>query len=154
MEANIVSVSIEDCDHLIIDNIDSDQTVAQFDNWHVWDSDDLTLRNSTFEGGEDGIDFNTDITNALIEKNTFKNITTGSGAATDLGVTDDRDGNTRPLPAGSDPDMGAYEHAPPPDAAGPTSVPMLPMWALIGLTGLIIGLVGLARRAPSTQSES
>lgn len=77
--SDIVSISIENCDHLIIDNIDSDQTTAQFDNWHVFDSDDLTLRNSTFEGGEDGIDFNTDITTALIENNTFKNITTGSG---------------------------------------------------------------------------
>jgi len=77
--ANIVSVSIEDCDHLIVDDIDSDQTTAQFDNWHVWDSDDLTLKNSTFEGGEDGIDFNTGFTTALIEGNTFTNITTGSG---------------------------------------------------------------------------
>ena len=77
--ADIVSISVENCDHLIIDNIDSDQTIAQFDNWHVWDSDDLTLRNSTFEGGEDGIDFNTALTTALIEHNTFMDITTGSG---------------------------------------------------------------------------
>ena len=77
--ADIVSISIDSCDHLIIDNIDSDQTTAQFDNWHVFDSDDLTLRNSTFEGGEDGIDFNTDVTGVLIENNTFKDITTGSG---------------------------------------------------------------------------
>lgn len=65
--ASIVSISIENSDHLIIDNIDSDQTTAQFDNWHVWDSDDLPVRNSTFEGGEDGIDFNTDLTTALID---------------------------------------------------------------------------------------
>jgi len=77
--ASIVSVSIENCDHLIIDDIDSDQTTAQFDNWHVWDSDDLTLRNSTFEGGEDGIDFNTGFVTAVIEGNTFTNITSGNG---------------------------------------------------------------------------
>ena len=77
--ADIVSISIDSCDHLVIDNIDSDQTTAQFDNWHVWDSDDLTVRNSTFEGGEDGIDFNTGMNTALIENNTFQNITTGNG---------------------------------------------------------------------------
>jgi parallel beta-helix repeat protein len=79
VEADIVSISVEDSDHLIIDNIDSDQTIAQFDNWHVCGSDDLTVRNSTFEGGEDGIDFNTDLTTALIENNSFININTGSG---------------------------------------------------------------------------
>jgi len=78
-EGNIVSISIDNCDHLVIDNIDSDQTVAQFDNWHVFDSDDLTVRNSTFEGGEDGIDFNTSLTTALIESNAFLDINTGSG---------------------------------------------------------------------------
>ena len=61
--ANIVSISVEYCDHLIIDNIDSDQTTAQFDGWHVWDSNDLTIKNSTFEQGEDGVDFNTDSIN-------------------------------------------------------------------------------------------
>ena len=76
---SIVSISIQNCDGLIIDNIDSDQTTAQFDGWHVNDSDNLTLRNSTFEGGEDGIDFNTSLNVALIENNVFTNITTGSG---------------------------------------------------------------------------
>lgn len=85
---DIISISIENCDHLIIDNIDSDQTIAQFDNWHVWDSDDLTLRNSLFEGGEDGIDFNTGFTTALIEGNTFADITTGDGDEV-LDFTDD-----------------------------------------------------------------
>ncbi|MFQ5604352.1 MAG: right-handed parallel beta-helix repeat-containing protein [bacterium] len=79
VEANIVSISVDNCDHLIVDNIDSDQTVAQFDNWHVFDSDDLTLKNSTFEGGEDGIDFNTDMTTAMIENNHFKDVNTGNG---------------------------------------------------------------------------
>jgi len=77
--ANIVSISIENCDGLIIDNIDSDQTIAQFDNWHVFDSDNLAVRNCRFEGGEDGIDFNTDLTTALIENNEFVDINTGSG---------------------------------------------------------------------------
>jgi len=74
VEANIVSISVEESDHLVIDNIDSDQSVAQFDNWHVCNSNDLTVRNATFDGGEDGIDFNTDLTIALIEDNTFTNI--------------------------------------------------------------------------------
>ena len=34
------------------------------------------------------------------------------GVATDLGITEDRDGNLRPKPAGTNPDMGAYEYAP------------------------------------------
>jgi len=79
VEANIVSINIVNCDHLIIDNIDSDQTIAQFDNWHVCDSDDLTVRNSLFEGGEDGIDFNTGLMTALIENNHFLDINTGNG---------------------------------------------------------------------------
>ncbi|MCA9733386.1 right-handed parallel beta-helix repeat-containing protein, partial [candidate division KSB1 bacterium] len=77
--ANIVSVSLDNSDHIIIDNIDSDQTVAQFDNYHVNNSDDITVKNCTFEGGEDGIDFNSDLTSALIENNTFLNIVNGSG---------------------------------------------------------------------------
>ncbi|NUN04875.1 MAG: aminopeptidase N [Bdellovibrio sp.] len=76
---DIVSISIDNCNHLIIENIDSDQTIAQFDNWHVRNSSDLTVRNCTFEGGEDGIDFETSHSTALIEGNAFKNITTGSG---------------------------------------------------------------------------
>jgi hypothetical protein len=79
VEADIVSISIQNSDRLIIDNIDSDQTTAQWDNWHVCDSEDLTVRNSTFEGGEDGIDFETSHTTALIENNTFKDINTGNG---------------------------------------------------------------------------
>ena len=79
VEAYIVSISIENSDHLIVDNIDSDQTTAQFDNWHVFDSDDLTVRNSRFEGGEDGIDFNTDLATLLIENNEFIDINTGNG---------------------------------------------------------------------------
>jgi len=78
-EASIVSISIKNSDHLTIDNIDSDQTIAQWDNWHVCDSEDLTVRNSTFEGGEDGIDFETSHTTALIEGNVFKDIVAGNG---------------------------------------------------------------------------
>lgn len=87
--SNIVSVVVENSDHLIVDNLDSDQTVAQFDNWHVCNSNDLTVKNSHFEGGEDGIDFNTDLTTALIENNTFLDINTGSGDE----VLDFTDGN-------------------------------------------------------------
>ncbi|MCG3118128.1 MAG: hypothetical protein ALAOOOJD_00267 [bacterium] len=75
----VVSISIDNCNHIIIDNIDSDQSIALFDNWHVRNSTDLTVRNCTFDGGDDGIDFETSHTTALIENNTFKNITTGSG---------------------------------------------------------------------------
>jgi parallel beta-helix repeat protein len=76
---NNVSISVQGGSHLIVDNIDSDQTVAQFDGWHVFSHDNLTVKNSTFEGGEDGIDFNEAIDGVLIENNVFKNITTGSG---------------------------------------------------------------------------
>jgi len=77
--ADIVSITIENSDHLIVDNLDSDQTIAQFDNWHVCNSNDLTLRNAEFRGGEDGIDFNTSLDTALIENNDFIDIKTGSG---------------------------------------------------------------------------
>lgn len=73
VEVNVVSIAVESSDHLIVDNIDSDQTVALFDNWHFC-SDDVTVRNSAFEGGEDGIDFSGDLTAALIENNTFTGI--------------------------------------------------------------------------------
>ena len=79
VEADIVSITVLNSNGLTVDNIDSDQTVAQFDNWHVCDSNNLTVRNSRFEGGEDGIDFNTDLTTALIENNQFVNINTGNG---------------------------------------------------------------------------
>ena len=77
-EVNVVSIAVQGSDHLIIDNIDSDQTIAQFDNWHFC-SDDLIVRNSRFEGGEDGIDFSGSLTAALIENNEFIDINTGSG---------------------------------------------------------------------------
>ncbi len=77
--AGVMSLVVESSDHLVVDNLDSDQTVALTDNWNVCDSDDLTLRNSTFEGGNDGIDFHTALTAALIENNTFTNIVNGSG---------------------------------------------------------------------------
>ncbi len=77
--AGIMSVVVEGSDHLVVDNLDSDQTVALTDNWNVCDSDDLTLRNSTFQGGSDGIDVHTALTAMLIEDNTFKNIVNGSG---------------------------------------------------------------------------
>jgi parallel beta-helix repeat protein len=79
VESNIVTISIENSNNLIIDNIDSDQTIAQFDHWHVFDSHNLTVKNCMFQGGEDGIDVNTEINTALIENNIFTNIITGSG---------------------------------------------------------------------------
>jgi len=77
--AGVMSLVVESSDHLVVDNLDSDQTVALTDNWNVCDSDDLTLRNSTFQGGNDGIDFHTALTVALIENNTFTNIVNGNG---------------------------------------------------------------------------
>ena len=73
---NIVSLAIDNSDHVIIDNIDSDQSTAQFDHWHVCNSEDLTVRNSTFEGAnaEDGIDFETSHMTAVIEHNTFRDM--------------------------------------------------------------------------------
>ena len=79
VEANIVSVSVDNSDHLTVDHIGSNQRVAQFDNWHVFDSNNLTVKNSTFEGGEDGIDFSTGVSNVLIENNSFVDVNTGSG---------------------------------------------------------------------------
>ena len=79
VESNIVSLSIENSHNLVIDNIDSDQTTAQFDNWHVFNSNNLTIKNCVFQGGEDGIDFNTELDSCLIENNMFLNISTGSG---------------------------------------------------------------------------
>ena len=78
-ESDIVTISIENSNNLVIDNIDSDQTIAQFDHWHVFNSDNLTVKNCVFHGGEDGIDVNTELNIALIENNVFMNITTGSG---------------------------------------------------------------------------
>jgi len=34
------------------------------------------------------------------------------GVSSNLGITEDRDGNVRPRPVGTNPDMGAYEYAP------------------------------------------
>ena len=75
----VVSISVQNSSNLIVDHIDSDQTIAQFDSWHVAEIDNLTIRNSAFEGGKCGIDFNAGITTALIENNVFQDITAGSG---------------------------------------------------------------------------
>lgn len=72
--AGTVSLSVANCDHLIIDGMASDQSLAQADNWQVFDSSDLTVRNCSFEGGQRGIKFSTALTTALLEKSTFKNI--------------------------------------------------------------------------------
>jgi len=79
VEVDVVSIAVESSDHLIIDNIDSDQTVAQFDNWHFC-SDNLIVRNSSFKGGKDGIDFSGILwVGAVIENNDFIDINTGNG---------------------------------------------------------------------------
>ncbi len=70
-----VSLSIANCQNLIVDGIASDQSVAQSDNWQVFGSNNLTVRNCTFDGGQRGIKFYTALTTALIEKSLFKNIT-------------------------------------------------------------------------------
>ncbi|MEK7727593.1 MAG: right-handed parallel beta-helix repeat-containing protein, partial [candidate division KSB1 bacterium] len=72
--AAMVSVSISNCGHLIVDGLASDQTTALADNWQVFGANDLIVRNCTFEGGQRGINFNTALTTALVEKSTFKNI--------------------------------------------------------------------------------
>jgi len=72
--AGMVSLSIANCQHLIVDGMASDQTVAQADNWQVFNSNDLTVRNCAFEAGQRGINFSTTLNTALVEKSTFKNI--------------------------------------------------------------------------------
>ncbi|MEK7727594.1 MAG: choice-of-anchor D domain-containing protein, partial [candidate division KSB1 bacterium] len=69
-----VSMSIANCRHLIVDGITSDQTVAQADNWQVFGSNDLTVRNCVFDGGQRGINFSTTLDTVLVEKSAFKNI--------------------------------------------------------------------------------
>jgi parallel beta-helix repeat protein len=69
-----VSLSIANCQNLIVDGIVSDQSVAQSDNWQVFGSNNLTVRNCAFDGGQRGIKFYTALTTALIEKSLFKNI--------------------------------------------------------------------------------
>ncbi|NUO82165.1 right-handed parallel beta-helix repeat-containing protein, partial [candidate division KSB1 bacterium] len=72
--AGMVSLSIVNSHHLIVDGLASDQTTAQADNWQVFGANDLTVRNCTFVGGQRGINFSSALHTALVEKNTFKNI--------------------------------------------------------------------------------
>ncbi len=72
--AGTVSLSVVNCDHLIIDGLASDQSLAQADNWQVFDANDVTVRNCTFAGGQRGLKFSATLTTALVEKCTFKNI--------------------------------------------------------------------------------
>lgn len=74
MTPGMVSVSVANCQHLIVEGIASDQSVAQADNWQVFGSDDLTVRNCAFEGGQRGINFSTTLNRVTVEKSTFKNI--------------------------------------------------------------------------------
>jgi parallel beta-helix repeat protein len=73
--AGTVSISVANSHHLVIDGLTSDQTTAQSDNWQVFGSNDLTVRNCTFDGGQRGINFSSTLNTVLVEKNTFKNIT-------------------------------------------------------------------------------
>jgi len=72
--AGTVSVSIANCKHLIVDGIASDQTVAQADNWQVFGSNNLTVRNCTFNGGQRGINFSSTLYTVVVEKSVFQNI--------------------------------------------------------------------------------
>jgi hypothetical protein len=63
-------ISIEKSDHVTIDNIDT-KVHTSWDNIVVFDANFLTVRNSRFEGGRDGIDTESDLTNLLVEKNEF-----------------------------------------------------------------------------------
>lgn len=72
--AGTVSLSIVNCNHLIIDGLISVQTVAQFDNWQVFNAENLTVRHCAFEGGQRGIKFCAALATAKLENNTFKKI--------------------------------------------------------------------------------
>jgi parallel beta-helix repeat protein len=74
LAAGTVSISIANSRHLIVDGIASDQTVAQTDNWQVFGSSNLTVRNCAFEGGQRGINFSSTMYTVLVEKSLFKNI--------------------------------------------------------------------------------
>jgi hypothetical protein len=56
-------------------------------------------------------------------------------AVLDLGVADDNEKNSRPQPAGTDPDQGAYEMGS--TMGGPQAVPAIAFWQIIFLVGLL-----------------
>jgi len=72
--AGTVSISIANSKHLIMDGMASDQTVAQADNWQVFGSNNLTMRNCAFDGGQRGINFSSTLYTVLVEKSLFQNI--------------------------------------------------------------------------------
>jgi parallel beta-helix repeat protein len=74
LAAGTVSISIANSKHLIVDGMASDQTVAQADNWQVFGSNNLTVRNCAFDGGQRGINFSSTMYTVLVEKSLFKNI--------------------------------------------------------------------------------
>ena len=73
----IVGISIDACEHLVLENIDVDQTTTLFDCCHVRKSEDLTIRGGVFEAGEDGIDFEDGMDGIRLEGCVFKNILSG-----------------------------------------------------------------------------
>jgi hypothetical protein len=98
------SIGVENCSHVIIDNIDLDGSLSSFDRMHVRNSNDITLKNSTVEFGLDGIDVETDHTTFLIEKNVFRNLTADAvdfsdGAYSDITIQDNifENNNRRPI---------------------------------------------------------
>ncbi len=73
-ERYFLSAYIENSRGLTVNNIDSDQTVTQFDHWLVCNVEYLIVRDSVFHGGEDGIDFDGTLRHALIEGNVFRSV--------------------------------------------------------------------------------
>jgi hypothetical protein len=74
-------MSIENSDYFLVENIDSDQRITRFDNWHVCESNNLMVQNSNFVGGDGGINFNSDALEVEIRNNTFEDINAGSDDA-------------------------------------------------------------------------
>ncbi len=69
--SNNAALTVQNSDHVVVDNIDLDGTNSGWDLMHVRDSDNLTVRNCDLGPGEDGIDIETGASTHRIESNTF-----------------------------------------------------------------------------------
>jgi len=98
------SLGIENSDHVIIDNIDLDGSLAGFDRLHVRNSDYITLKNSEIAFGIDGIDVETGGKHFVIENNVLKSLSGDAvdfsdGAYSDITIQDNifHSDNRRPI---------------------------------------------------------
>jgi len=98
------SLGIESSNHIIIDNIDLDGSLAGFDRLHVRNSDYITLKNSEIAFGIDGIDVETGGKHFVIENNVLKSLSGDAvdfsdGAYSDITIQDNifHSDNRRPI---------------------------------------------------------